>query len=106
MKKVFICSPYANNEYHTVAENIAIAQTVCRVALLQGYAPYAPHLYLPNILDDENPHERKHGLQIGLQFLKECDELWAVGGFMSSGMQEEIEFARENGIRVLQMDSE
>ena len=47
MKKVYICSRYRADDRHTVEDNIKRAISACNYAAVKGYAPYAPHLYLP-----------------------------------------------------------
>ena len=103
MKMIFIASPYAGD----VKKNIEFAKQACQYVLNEGNAFFCPHLLYPQVLDDNNPEERKIGMNIGKQLLKKCDELWVFGDKISQGMFEEIEFARKNGIpikRILSMD--
>jgi len=94
MKRVFICSPFAADPYR----NVKNALMYCREAVLQGYAPYAPHAYLPQALDDTNPEERILGMVAGMSFLDTCDELWAFyDEAPSDGMQLELSAAGSLG---------
>ena len=105
MKLIFIASPYAGD----IEKNIGYAKQACRYVLNEGNAFFCPHLLYPQILDDNNPGERKIGISLGKEFLVKCDELWAFGDNISSGMFEEIQFAREKGIpvkRIIQLDIE
>lgn len=105
MKLIFIASPYAGD----VEKNIEYAKEACRYVLNEGNAFFCPHLLYPQILDDNNSEERKLGIDMGKEFLSKCDELWAFGNHISSGIFEEIEFARERGIpvkRVMEIDFE
>lgn len=105
MKLIFIASPYAGD----IEKNIEYAKEACRYVLNEGNAFFCPHLLYPQILDDNNLEERKLGIDMGKEFLLKCDELWAFGNQISSGMFEEIEFARERGIpvkRVMEIDFE
>ena len=105
MKLIYVASPYKGD----IEKNIEYAKQACRYVLNQGNAFFCPHLLYPQILDDNNPEERRLGINIGKEFLAKCDELWAFGGHISHGMFEEIEFAREIGIpvkRVIQFDFE
>lgn len=46
---------------------------------------------------------------MGREFLDKCDELWVFGKGISSGIFEEIEFARSKGIpikRIIELDME
>ncbi len=105
MKLIYVASPYKGD----IEKNIEYAKEACRYVLNQGNAFFCPHLLYPQILDDNNPEERRLGINIGKEFLAKCDELWAFGGHISHGMFEEIEFARKIGIsvkRIIQLDFE
>ena len=62
MKLVYICSRYRADATHTVEEAVDSALYACSVAISKGYAPIAPHLYLPRCLDDNEPAERAAGM--------------------------------------------
>ena len=94
---VYICSPYRDNEEY----NVAKAQFYCQFATEQGVVPIAPHIYFPQFLDDNDPTDRRLGLEIGLDLLKHCAELWVFGTRISEGMLNEIEAAKRFGIPVL-----
>ncbi|GHU94379.1 hypothetical protein FACS1894208_05350 [Clostridia bacterium] len=100
MKKVFICSRYRADEKRTTEENIGRALSACAYALEWGYAPIAPHLYMPKCLDDNDPHDRALGMAAGREFLAVCDELWQWGATVSEGMAAEIAYAEELGIPI------
>lgn len=53
MSVVYVCSPYAGD----VEENIRKACAYCRYTVDQGCIPLAPHLYLPQFLDEESERE-------------------------------------------------
>lgn len=100
MKKVFICSPYRGN----ITENEAKALTYCWRAVAKGYLPYAPHLYFTQLLDDNNPTQRDAGINAGLEWLRQCDEVWAFGT-ITDGMRIEIAEAEQLGIKVVRFDA-
>lgn len=84
IKAVFICSPFKANSEERRAEYRRYAQEMALSALQEGAAPYAPHLYLPDILDDE-------------------DALWLCTRYgISNGMRKEISAAQRNGIRIIE----
>jgi hypothetical protein len=92
MKRVFICSPFAGE----IERNVEIAKKLCRMAMEQGYAPFAPHLLYPRFVDDFNPDERAAGINCGLSFMQTCSEVWAfMGNGISKGMKKELAHARE-----------
>lgn len=95
-KLIYIASPYAGD----VEANVAFAKLACRYAISQGHTPIAVHLLYPQMLDDGDPAERELGLRLGHRILEICDELWACGGRISSGMAREIAEAQSLGIPV------
>lgn len=79
--------------------NEARAITACKVAVDLGFEPKAPHLYLPRFLDDDIAWQRELGMIIGLDWLRQCQEVWVFGysdaSSISEGMAVEIEAAKE-----------
>ena len=63
-----------------------IAREFMGHALRAGYAPFAPHLLYPFILNDDRPDERRCEMEMGLAVLARCDELWVFGSIVSDGM--------------------
>lgn len=106
MKKVFICSPFRPVEKtreereRDWKRNIKLAKDACRYAAERGYIPYAPHLYFPQFLSEDDPGEREKGIFMGLTWLARCDEIWVAGFRISEGMSREIAFAQEWGIPI------
>lgn len=91
---VYVCSPYKGD----TAKNTERARDYCRYAVDQGCTPIAMHLLLPQYIDEST--QRQLAMLMDLQMLKRCDELWAFGGVVTSGMQKEIEEARRLGMRI------
>ena len=92
-KIVYICSPLRfNYERNKIKANL-----YQRYAYEKGCLPLAPHIIFPQFLDDENKSERRAGMDMGLQLLELCDELWVFGPRISEGMKAEIELARKLG---------
>ena len=96
-KKVFICSNYRGD----VETNVKNALHWCKKATNQGCLPIAPHLYFPQFLDDDIPCERELGITWGIDILNGCDELWVCSENISDGMKREIEYARTQGIPII-----
>lgn len=90
MKKVYICSPYASTG--DIETNTRNARSYARLAISQLCVPIAPHLYFPQFMEESNDLERRIGLNIGLELIKECDELWQFGE-ATGAMQYEIALA-------------
>ena len=97
MEKIFICSPLKGN----IERNLENARKYCRFAVEKGYLPIAPHLIFTQFLSDLDPKERNLGIQMGIELLKDCKEVWVFcDGEPSSGMQSEIEVAKMKNITV------
>lgn len=108
-KKVFICSPYhpegdTDEEIEAnLNDNIRLARFAAFCVIKRGGIPYAPHLYFPGILDEDNTEEREKGIALGMKWLSECDEIWVVGRRISTGMRREIKLAHELKIPMKQI---
>lgn len=92
-KIVYICSPLR----FSYERNKIKANLFQRYAYEKGCLPLAPHIIFPQFLDDETKVERRAGMEMGLQLLELCDELWVFGPRISEGMKMEIELARKLG---------
>lgn len=109
MKKVYISSPYRTTQKEAVpavkelARNLRLARKGCRMAVDRGFIPVAPHLFFPQFLNEDS--EREIGIELGMELLKECDEIWVLGSRISDGMADEISYARDLGIFVRVMEN-
>ena len=100
MKKVYICSPYASQGIRE--ENVKKAKRYCKAAIDRGCLPIAPHVFYTQILSDDIEEERAAGLRLGLELLKECDEIWVFqDNGISEGMKQEIELAKSLEIPII-----
>jgi len=81
-----------------LARNKAYALAAMRDCLGRGESPYASHLLLTQVLDDNDPEQRAKGIQAGLDWA-EMAELRAVYVDLGTtiGMQAGIKQAEENG---------
>ena len=95
-KQVYIASPYRGDREH----NEAFARSAMAYAIGEGYAPVAPHLLYPQVLDDANPVERAIGTVLAKSLLTVCEELWLCGDTITEGMEAEWQLAREMQIPV------
>ena len=95
--RVFICSPYRGD----VEQNIRNAKAFSRQAALGGYSPVVPHLLFPQFLNEDDLEERQVGIQLGLEQLAVCDEIWIFRHTISDGMKIEIQKATELNIRIV-----
>jgi len=83
---VYIASPYRGD----VAKNTANARRYCQYAVEKGKFPIAPHIWMPQFLNDDDTAERSLAINAGLYFLAQCSEIWVFGSIATEGMQAEI----------------
>ena len=102
MRLVYICSPLRGD----MEANKKRADEYCAYAASCGVVPLAPHTIFTRYLDENIPEQRKQGLDMGLELLKRCDDLWVMGSEISEGMKAEIEFAKEEQMPILYISDE
>jgi len=77
--------------------NTENARRYSRFAVDSGAIPIAPHLLLPQYMDEDT--ERDLAMLMDKVLLGKCEELWVFGGTVSEGMAAEIETAKKMKIR-------
>jgi DNA polymerase-3 subunit epsilon len=93
-RRVYVCHPFANDP----AGNIERVRVISRRLLDGGLMPVAPHLYLPQLVDEGS--EREHALGLCLELLSTCDEVRVYGGMVTEGMERELREAKRLGLRA------
>ena len=93
---VYVCSPYSGDP----VGNTEMALRYCRFAVDTGYAPFAPHLFFPQFMRDDDPKERNLAIFMDIVLLTKCAELWVFGERISAGMSLEIEKAKRRGMPI------
>ena len=104
MLRVFVCSPLRDPDPVKMFDNIERAKEYCLEVARQGFAPFAPHVFCTQFLDELDPQGRELGISIGLSWLLRADSLWywpRDDGSISDGMALEIRFAEELLIPVI-----
>lgn len=99
MKKklmIFVCSPYRGD----VKGNVERAKKYAKFIVRCGYIPIVPHLFYPQFLNDGDAEERILAITLGVEQMRDCDEMWVYGTHISEGMAFEIQKARELRIPV------
>jgi hypothetical protein len=99
-KFIYVCSPLKGD----IDGNIKKAIGYSRFVYEQGGIPLAPHTIFTQFLDDRKEEERSAGIDMGIQLLFKCDELWAFGDRISLGMAAEIAAAKTLGMVVRRFD--
>mgnify|MGYP005801012307 CR=1 FL=1 len=102
MRLVYICSPLRGD----IEQNTRRAQEYCAYAADCGMLPLAPHTIFTHYLDDTQPEQRARGLEMGLELLRHCDEMWVMGNTLSEGMQNEMALAERKHIPCLYVPDE
>lgn len=101
MKIAYIAHPIGGD----VKNNITKVLAVCKDINLSTdtVVPFIPYLADVMALDDDIPAQRERGIKNDLAILNRdvVDELWLYGERISNGMQEEINVAHRNGIKVV-----
>lgn len=104
--RIYICSPFRPKAKtqemakKQMADNLDRAKTACKLVADLGAVPICSHLFCTQFLDDNIESERKQGMALGLEMLKDADELWCFSELISEGMAVEITEASRFGIPV------
>ena len=83
---VYICSPYSGR----IRQNTETARRFSRFAVDSGCIPIAPHLLLPQFMDEKT--ERHDAMHADLVIMGKCKEVFVLvnGNYISGGMLFEI----------------
>ncbi len=98
MRTAYVCAPLAGD----IKKNISNAKKFGKFLFNRGMAPVIPHIYA-EILDDNDPYDRKLGMNADKSLLFKCDEVWVFGDKMTKGMKDEIHFAKMLGLKIIQI---
>lgn len=100
MKVIYLGHPLGAGPNRDV--NIMNAVGWVAWAARQGVAVVADWIILAS-QSEETPENRARGLEIDIELVSRCDEVWLVGGRVSPGMQMEADRARHLGIAVVDL---
>lgn len=101
----YVCSPYRGKTPEQVQVHFDYAVQLTREMLLYGHCPITPHLYITACVNDDEPDERKIGLEAALELLEKCDAVIVGQRYgISEGMATEIEKAKQLNIPVFYRD--
>ena len=99
MPMVYICSAYSGD----VEGNTEKARRYSRFAVDAGKIPIAPHLLLPQFMEEES--ERELAMFMDIAILSKCRELW-VFGEPTAGMENEIAYAERKQMTIKYFNEE
>lgn len=91
-RRVYVCHPFANDP----AGNIERVRAISQFLIDHGALPIAPHLYLPQLVDETTGREQ--ALALCLELLATCDEVRVFGELVTEGMERELREAKRLGI--------
>lgn len=94
MKRVYIAHALSGDW----AGGIAAAKLYAYAAARAGFMPIVPYALMDGILDDDDPGERALGMELDIDQLRACDEIWLCGERVSAGMHAEIDVAIDLGL--------
>lgn len=92
MEKVYIISRYKAYNKKQQEFNLNVARHFCKKVTEEGKVPVAPHIYFTQFLDDNYPDDRKLGLKLGIDALRECQSflMIVIDNAISEGMRNEL----------------
>ncbi len=93
---VYICSPLRGD----IVRNQNKALGYCRFVISKGFIPIATHLIFPQFMDDCDEKDREKAMEMCLENLSRCDELWCFGEKLSEEMAQEMDFAKKYKIKI------
>ncbi len=92
MKRIYVCHPFSDDP----EGNRAKVLRICKYLAGQGHLPIAPHLYLPQFVDEAT--QRDLAMKMCHALLTLCNVIVVCGGTVSPGMAKEIRYAESLGI--------
>ena len=97
----YICSPYMGDE-ETIKRNKAYARELTRTAIDNGFLPVTVHLFITEVMNDNDLDERATGLTVGLGILDNCKYILIGRKYgITQGMSREILRAIDTGKVIL-----
>jgi len=105
-KIVYVCAPYRplskdpEKAAAELKENIRNTRMACTLVSIMNEMPVSSALMYPQFLDDNDPIDRKKGIDYGIRLLESADELWIVGDRITAGMRQEIDAAKDLHIPI------
>lgn len=92
LRKVIIESPFRASQAYSVDQHRTYLMHAMADCVAKGEIPFASHLYLAEILNDDNPRERALGIEAGWEWGKHADAIVVYQDFgRSEGMMKSID---------------
>lgn len=101
MRRVILESPYAASAGRTVEENVAFARLCMADSIKRNESPVAFHLLFPQVMDENDPDQRHHAMQLASWWLPAADAVVVyTDRGITRGMGDAITAARAADIPV------
>jgi hypothetical protein len=92
-KLVVIESPFRATPYYTQEQSRLYLYHAIADAIRRGESPFASHLILPEVLNDDDEYERQLGIRVGMNWGKYADLICIYSDLgCSPGMKAAISF--------------
>lgn len=105
INRVYVCSPLSASTDAGIARNMMLARDKCNVlnGMFRGtdIKAWAPHAWLPKMLDDNVPSEREAAIAFGTRLLEMSDVMYVFGPKLSKGMKSEITYGIKHGLTII-----
>lgn len=100
-KLVIVESPYRATPYFTEEQHRLYLLHCIEDSVRKNEAPFASHLLLPEVLDDDDQYERAYGIRCGFAWGMHADLVAVYGDFgISPGMADAIEHWSKLGKQI------
>lgn len=94
MIKVYICHAFSADP----KRNARRVAGICAAIASESVLPIAPQIYLPEFISEST--DRALAMTLCIALLSVCDEIWVYGD-ITTGMEVEIEYAKQHNIKRL-----
>lgn len=102
---VYLSHPVSAPTAQGIADNLARAKRWLKWLLKvhPECSPVASWIPMVEVEDNSDPARIEHSLRLDFEVVSRCDEIWLVGGRISSGMRREADHARAHNVRVIDL---
>lgn len=99
MGRVIVESPYkGDGSEAAVKNNLAYLKACILDCIQRGEVPFASHGFFPQYLDEDDPEQRRIGIEMGYDFWEKADKvIFYMDCGMSPGMKEALARAFQEG---------
>lgn len=104
MKLIYLAAPFSPQGAETEASNLYRAKNIYETLSEQHKdCCFLAHWILNCEIFKDTPENRVLGMRRNFAVIERCDELWLCGPRVSSGMVQEMNYAKRNGKPVINL---